>query len=512
MPQLSDTMTEGTIVKWLKKEGDKIKAGEVVAEVETDKATMEMESFESGTLASIVVAEGDKAAVGSAIALVAGAGEKVEDVKKGASGAAGGSAAKAQAAGSTQPSGGGTTVANRPAGETARATKPAGVGRTSADLSSPHESNEKAEDGEAEAPNHDPHTGKARQDLEKHHAEAHKIKVHHDSNGEAEANSRVKASPLARRVAADMKVDLAQVEGSGPGGRVVQADVLAYAESPDDASAANADTATVDAGASGPQAASPVAARPADAPAGGKKPSLPNRVPSGQTEKIQLTKMRQAIAAQLQRSKQNIPHFYETVDIDMTAANALRQKLLAAYEKKEGLRISIGDIIAKAVAASLKLVPQLNSTFDEKTSTVTRHGDVNLGMAVALPDGLIVPVLRGIDQMGIKEIRQRSAELVDRARQQKLKRDEMSGATFTVSNLGSMGIREFSAIVNPPEVGILAIGAGEDRAVVRGGQIVVRNLMSVTLSCDHRVIDGAVAAAFLGTLKQMLEEPAMMLV
>ena len=218
------------------------------------------------------------------------------------------------------------------------------------------------------------------------------------------------------------------------------------------------------------------------------------------------------IAQRLQQSKQSIPHFYESIDIDMNAAVDLRKKLLATYEKSEGVRISIGDIIAKAVASTLKAVPQMNATFDEKTNTITRYGDVNLGMAVALPDGLIVPVLRNIDQMGFKEIRQRSADIVDRARGQRLKREEMTGATFTVSNLGVMGIRDFSAIVNPPEVGILAIGASEDRAVVRNGQIVARTMMTVTLSCDHRVIDGAVAATFLATLKDMLEVPAMMLI
>ena len=241
------------------------------------------------------------------------------------------------------------------------------------------------------------------------------------------------------------------------------------------------------------------------------KPELPARLASGATEKVELNKMRQTIAQRLQQSKQNIPHFYESIDIDMTLANDLRKKLLAAYEKRDGIRISVGDIIAKAVACALKAVPQMNATFDDKTNTITRHGDVNLGMAVALPDGLIVPVLRSIDQMGIKEIRQRSAEIVDRARAQRLKREEMSGATFTVSNLGVMGIRDFNAIVNPPEVGILAIGVSEDRAVVRDGQIVARTMMTVTLSCDHRVIDGAVAATFLTQLKGFLEEPAMMM-
>lgn len=443
MPQLSDTMTEGTLVKWLKKEGDAVKSGEIVAEVETDKATMEMESFESGTIAVILVKEGDKAAVGAAIALVAKSGEKVDEIKKSAG-----------------------TAKIAPA--QAHAT---GVGSTTESSTA---TLELAEDDEAEGPTQDAHKDAA------HATQAVADSIHAPTNGHGD---RVKASPLARRIAKDFNIDLTSVKGSGPGGRIIQADVIGAKDKPGLATSV----------------------------AGKSAPSMPARVASGQTEKITLTKMRQTIANRLQQSKQNIPHFYETIDIDMTAAVELRKKLLEMYEKKEGVRISIGDIVAKAVACALKAVPQLNSTFDEKTSTVTRFGDVNLGMAVALPDGLIVPVLRNIDQMGFKEIRVKSADLVDRARAQKLKREEMSGATFTVSNLGLMGIREFSAIVNPPEVGILAIGASVDRAVVIDGQVAVRNMMTVTLSCDHRVIDGAVAAQFLVSLKNFLEVPALML-
>ncbi len=440
MPQLSDTMTEGTLVKWLKKEGDKVKAGEIVAEVETDKATMEMESFESGTIASILVPEGGKAAVGAAIALVATTGEKPEDIKK--------------------------------TGAGAPATKPPAP-------KEPEAETERAENGEAEGPTQDAHKDGS-------HATS-EVASSLDATPPSHDDDRVKASPLARRIAKDMGVDLNTIKGSGPGGRIVQADVLAAKDKAGHASSGAGKSATL------------------------TTPSLPSRVASGQTEKITLNKMRQTIANRLQLSKQTIPHFYETIDIDMTAATELRKKLLEMYEKKEGVRISIGDIIAKAVACALKSVPQMNSTYDDKTSTVTRFGDVNLGMAVALPDGLIVPVLRNIDQMGFKEIRVKSADLVDRARAQKLKREEMSGATFTVSNLGLMGIREFSAIVNPPEVGILAIGASVDRAVVVDGQLAVRNQMTVTLSCDHRVIDGAVAAQFLVSLKNYLEVPALML-
>jgi pyruvate dehydrogenase E2 component (dihydrolipoamide acetyltransferase) len=460
MPQLSDTMTEGTLVKWNKKEGDAIKAGEEVADVETDKATMPMECAEAGTLAVVLTNEGQKVPVGGTIGVIALKGEKVEEVK--AKYAAGTKSSAKPAA---------TAVAVSTVASTATTPSP------------------KKEDGAEIAVGDHPNPGEAPVSdasplSESNSSSGHQPAPAKSSNGTSE---RLRISPLARRIAADKGIDPSTLQGSGPGGRIVQQDVL------------------------NPQTKAAPAAASAPAKSAAPKVELPARVAAGTTEKVELNKMRQVIAQRLQQSKQSIPHFYESLDIDMNAAVELRKKLLAAYEKSEGVRISIGDIIAKAVACTLKSVPQMNATFDEKTNTITRYGDVNLGMAVALPDGLIVPVLRNIDQMGIKEIRQRSADIVDRARAQRLKREEMSGATFTVSNLGVMGIKEFNAIVNPPEVGILAIGASEDRAVVKNGQIVIRTMMTVTLSCDHRVIDGSVAASFLTTLKGFLEEPAMML-
>jgi len=453
MPQLSDTMTEGTLVKWNKKEGDAVKAGEEVADVETDKATMPMESFEGGTLAIQVVKEGGKVVVGGVVGIIALKGEDAAKIK--ASYTPGGSIA-APVASAAAP------VANAVAAPAATTAAP-----------------------NVAAPSVAAHTTAAP-------ATAAPVPT-----APAASDTRLIASPLAKRIAADQGINLANLTGSGPNGRIVQKDVLEFAEKK--AAAPVAQPATQQIASSSAPAASKAA----------PKVELPARVASGSVEKIELSKRRQVIAQRLVQSKQTIPHFYETIDIDMTAAVELRKKLLAAYEKTEGVRVSIGDVIAKAVAAALKIVPQLNSTFDG--TTITRHGDVHLGMAVALPDGLIVPVLRNIDQMGIKEIRVRSADIVDRARAQRLKKDELSGATFTVSNLGTMGIREFSAIVNPPEVGILAIGASEDRAVVRNCTIVIRTMMTVSLSADHRVIDGAVAASYLQTLKNLLEEPAMML-
>jgi pyruvate dehydrogenase E2 component (dihydrolipoamide acetyltransferase) len=283
-------------------------------------------------------------------------------------------------------------------------------------------------------------------------------------------------------MAAEKGVDLSKLQGSGPGGRIVQRDI---------------ETAV--------GGAQPTSAKtPSPAPA-----AMQPRVASGQKEVVQLSKMRATIAQRLQQSKQQIPHFYETVEVDVEELMSLRARVNEQLEH-EDVHLSLGDFVSKAVAVALGRHPQLNSHFNG--TEMTRFGDVHLGIAVALPEGLIVPVLRNINQMGLKEIRQRSADLVDRARAQKLKGDELSGATFSVSNLGTYGIKEFSAIINPPEVGILAVAAAEKRPAVRNGQIVARTMMNLTLSADHRAVDGATAAEFMRTLRQLLEEPGMMLV
>lgn len=430
MPQLSDTMTEGTLVKWLKKEGDKINSGETIAEVETDKAVMEMEVFDAGTVAAIVVPEGQKAAVGAVLAVIATGSENPQDVKK-------------KAAGRSQ----GTPAPTPASREEVAATRKPAMAAASSSSTIAHSIPDEPRQAVAVAP--PPHEG----------------------NG----GRRLHASPLARRIAQQRHIDLSSVAGSGPGGRIVQRDVLNLQVAP-------------------PPSASPALSAP---PLGG-----------GQTQVIPLTKMRSAIAKSLQASKQTIPHFYETIDVDVEDIVKLRTKLNEILEQ-EKIRLSIGDLISKAVASALLRHPALNATFNG--TEITRYGDVNLGMAVSIPDGLIVPVLRNIHLMGLKEIRQRSVDLVDRARAQRLKQDEMTGGTFTVSNLGTYGIREFSAIINPPQVAILAIAAAEKRPVLRGDQIIARTMMTLTLSADHRIVDGATAADFLKTLKTLLEQPGMML-
>lgn len=484
MPQLSDTMTEGTVVKWHKKEGDKIKEGEKVADVETDKAVMEMESFEAGTLAHIAAAEGSKVAVGGTIAYLATGKEDAKEVKSKFAGGA--SASGAAGAGASGVSTAGASAAKKP--EVAKAavsvvtSEPSPTQFKSQTQTATSTTMEHAARSEVHEPDDVGH-GATR-------GPAQAVPPLQHGNGR-----RVFASPLAKRIAADKGVDLNGLRGTGPYGRIVQKDVLEAAERP-------APSAGVAASAAVSESKSP--AKP-------EAPALPTRMLKGEKQAIPLTKMRQVIAGRLQASKQNIPHFYVSVDVDVEELSALRERINTLLEK-EKVRLSIGDLIAKAVATALTRHPAVNAHYDEKNNQIIRFGDVNLGMAVALPDGLIVPVLRGVDQMGFKEIRQRSADLIDRARAQKLKQDEMTGATFTVSNLGTFGVKEFSAIINPPEVGILAIAAAEKRAVVRDGQIVARSIMTITLSADHRAIDGAVAADFLRTLKGLLEEPGMMLV
>jgi pyruvate dehydrogenase E2 component (dihydrolipoamide acetyltransferase) len=480
MPQASDTMTEGTVVKWLKKEGEKITSGESVAEIETDKAVMEMESFDGGTVAAVLVQEGQKVPVGTVLGLIATGSENPADVKKAAGGASPAkTAAPAPAAAAAQP----------PAAKPAPAAQPA-----------------------AAAPAPAPQPAAARPMVEEppggrgHHSVT--SSTTQTVNAQASANTaaatavaaagngaggRIFASPLAKRIAADKGISLAQVRGTGPGGRIVQTDVLNFTPPP----------------------AAPVEHKPEAAGtggAGGAKPPaapLPARISRGETEVVPMTKMRTAIATALQRSKQQLPHFYVTVDVDVEELFNLRVRLNKLLES-QGVKVSVNDFVTKAVAAALVKHPALNAHFTG--DSITKFGDVHIGVAVAIPDGLIVPVIKNADQMGLKELQQRTAELAKKAKAQKLKGEEMKGATFTISNLGMYGVKEFNAIINPPEVGILAVAAAEKRAVVKGDAVVARWTMSLTLSVDHRAVDGATAAEFLRTLKGLLEEPGMMLV
>jgi pyruvate dehydrogenase E2 component (dihydrolipoamide acetyltransferase) len=475
MPQQSDTMTEGTVVKWRKSEGDKVKAGEIVAEIETDKAVMEMEAFEGGTLAHVAVKEGEKVAVGAVLAVLATGKENAAEVKKQFAGAPAPAPAATKPATGPAASTAGSAPQQKPAAKAEAATKTEGAARSSS-AGSGVARLIAASNSEIHEPDEIGH-GATREPATAIPA------VPQSGNGH-----RIHVSPLARRIAADKGVDLARVRGSGPGGRILRRDVLEFADTPQ-APAAHAE---------------PAAAEPA-APA-----ALP-RVPRGETEAIPLTRMRSAIANALQKSKQTVPHFYVTIDVDVEELSALRARLNKQLEP-EGTRLSLNDFVSKAVCAALVRHPALNAHFGD--NQITRFGDVHLGFAVSIPDGLIVPVIRGADRMGLKELQQHTADLARKARATppRLKEGEMKGATFTISNLGMYGVKSFDAIINPPSVAILAVAGAERRPVVKGDQIVARTMMSLTLSVDHRAVDGASAAEFLRTLKGLLAEPGMMLV
>ena len=424
MEALSPTMEEGQLVQWLKSEGDEIANGDILAEIETDKATMELVARGDGVLRKIFLGAGGTAEVGAVIAVIAGADEDISDVQG--------------------TSGGGTAVAAPPEGErTAADTPPA----PSADAAAPSSGTP------APAPT----------------SEATPAPPAPAVNG-----GRVKASPLARRLAADMGLDLSRIEGSGPGGRVVKRDVEAAKE----------------AAAAAPAA---VSWTPDEA----------------EYEDVPISQMRKTIAKRLVTSIGPIPTFYLTIDVDMGRVLEARQSINAMLEK-DGLKVSINDIVLKAVAAALRQHPNCNAQWQD--GFIRRFNVVHLGVAVAIEDGLITPVVRHAHAKGIARISGEVREMAGRAREKRLTPDEYTGATFSVSNLGMFGIHEFTAIINPPEAGILAVGGIEETPVVVDGAVEVRQRMRITMSCDHRVIDGAQGARFLQTLKAMLEEPTAILV
>src|SRR5881396_2424429 len=393
MPKLSDTMTEGTLVTWKKKKGDKVSAGEVLAEIETDKATMEWESPEDGTLTEIYVEEGGKVNVGDKIAFIGGEGE--EAPKK----------------------------------------------------------EEKKEQEKKKPP--------ARTE-----------------------EARVKASPVARRVAAELGVDLASVKGTGPEGRVTETDVRAAAKS----------VAVV-------------------GDRGGAKPQ-PKPVPSikaGEGARIQLSGMRKIIAQRLVESLGPIPHFYLTIEVNAGPLIEAREELKSAGEGADAAKITVNDFVLKAAVMAAVKVPRVNASFDNEA--IVQYADVDLGVAVAIEDGLLTPVIRVAQDKPLREISALAKDLAHRARNKRMKPEEFQGGTFTVSNLGGMGIDSFSAVINPPQGFILAVGRITKVPVVDDcDQIVVGNRMSITMSCDHRVIDGALGAEYLKELRHLLENPALLLV
>ncbi len=437
MAKLSPTMETGQLVKWLVKVGDKVKEGDTLAEVQTDKAVMPMESFDDGTVAFLDVPEGADIAVGQRVLVLA---KKNEDAA-----AIGAEAAKSSGA---------------PA-------KPAASDSAAAQATAPATVAEPDDDETAVA---------------------------------VGPGGRVKASPLARKIAGQAGVDLARIPGSGPNGRIVRADVEAFlagkpalAAAGRQAAAATATTSTA--------AASSAAKAPA---APWTAPSFAPRA----AERIPHTRMRKTIADRMLQAKQTAPEIHVTADVRMERVLAARERINAALAA-EKIKLSVGDFITKAVAMALRKHPALNASYEP--DAIVRHGEINIGIAVALEGGLIVPVLQNADLLGLKDIRLGTQSLADAARGNKLTPKQMMGSTFTISNLGMYGVKQFDAILNLPEVGILAVGATEARPVVENGQIVPGQVMTVCLTADHRAVDGATAAEFMRTLKQMLEEPTAML-
>jgi len=460
MPKLSEQMESGKIIKWLKKEGDRVQSGDILAEVETDKADVEMEAFGSGVLRKIVVPQGEKAPVGTLIGVIADENEDINALVSQAGGPAPATAAAKPA------------TADRPA---ASAAKPAMADRPAAVPPQP-----KSEDHAARqpAPSRGPDSpggARVQEAAAQQPAPGTPQPVPSGADG-----GRVKASPLARKIAAQSGVDLKLIHGSGPGGRIVRRDVEAAATSP---------AAT---------------AAPAAAPA--LRPVAPS-VTGPEYEDVALSAMRATIAKRMPLSKAPVPHFYVTSEVAMDRAWELREELNGLEGQP---KISVNDLIIRACALTLLHHPGVNASFQGESIRVYHR--VHMGIAVALEEGLITPVLRDVHAKSLVQIAVEARDLAERARQRKLRAQELSGATFSISNLGMFDVRDFSAIINPPEGAILAVGSVRTVPVVTDQGLGVGRRMALTLSCDHRVMDGAMGARFLQDVKRLLEAPLRLLV
>ena len=416
MPALSPTMTEGTLARWHVKEGDEVRSGDVIAEIETDKATMEVEALDDGQIGKIIIAEGTQnVAVNAVIALLAEEGESLSEADIAAASAMSDSAADAS------PS------APHAAAPEALATPAAPATPAPSQIQAPQQ--------------------------------------------QQASGNRIFATPLASRIASERGIELSSLTGTGPHGRILKADVEEAQQT-------------------SPQTAS---AQGVSAPA--------------QDRFVPHTAMRRVIADRLQLSKQNAPHFYLTMDCEIDQLLDVR-KQLNAYAP-EGVKISVNDMVIKAAAYALLDVPEVNGYFEDEGCRY--FADADISMAVAIDGGLVTPVITGVNRLGLADIARRSADLASRARSSSLDPSEYAGGGFTISNLGMFGIREFAAVINPPQSAILAVGAGEQRPVVRNGELAVATVMTVTLSADHRIVDGAVGARWLQSFKSVIEQPALML-
>jgi pyruvate dehydrogenase E2 component (dihydrolipoamide acetyltransferase) len=429
MPALSPTMTEGTLARWLKKEGEAVKAGDVIAEIETDKATMEVEAVDEGILGKILVKDGTEGvAVNAPIAILVEQGEAV------------------------------------PSGD---APKPAPK--------------------QEMAPESKPLTGPGEQEPKAATALENKGEA---KPAAAQGGDRVFASPLARRIAQQAGIDLSVIQGSGPNGRIVKADVEGASSAPKQAAAPAAQ----------PQAA-------ASAPAAAPAPKAPAPAITAPHTAVPNSSMRKVIARRLSESKATVPHFYVTMDIEIDALLKLRADLntRAPKDGPGAFKLSVNDLVIKAAARVLRLMPAVNATWTD--DAILQYHDVDISVAVSIPDGLITPIVRKADQKGLAAISNEMKDLAARAKTGKLKPEEFQGGGFSISNMGMFGVKDFAAIVNPPQAGILAVSAGQQRPVVKNGALAIATVMTCTLSVDHRAVDGALAAEWIAAFKAVVEDP-----
>ena len=433
MPKLSDSMTEGTLIKWHKQVGDTVEIGDIIAEVETDKATMEMEAFDEGTITEIRVQEGDKAAIGGVLAVLDGDG-----------------------AGSPEP----TSGANK-------------------------ESTPEPAEPEQQSPSPSATPAPEKQT---------------SSDGE-----RIKASPLARKVAAEKGVDLSTLEGSGPAGRIVRADVDSAKSNASGGSGGSSQAAAAAGLAAAARAKSSASPAPAPAPAKAIQPTAKE-----EDQVLPLSSMRKIIAERLLTSKQTIPHFYLHAELDMAPLMALRKQVNVQAEQTHGNKYSVNDFVLKAAINAAQAVPAVNASF--AGDSIVQFASIGMSVAIAVEDGLVTPVIKDAETKSLLQISKEVKDMAARAKAKKLKPNEFDGGTITVSNLGAWGVEFFDAIVNPPQALIVSVGAAIEKPVVKDGQIVPGLRMNLGISCDHRVVDGAVAAQYLAEMKKLLEQPALMLI
>jgi pyruvate dehydrogenase E2 component (dihydrolipoamide acetyltransferase) len=498
MPRLSDSMEEGTILKWLKAEGDEVSKGEELVEIETDKATMTYEADADGTL-EIVADEGATLAIGEVIARIGEGG--------GSSSEGGGqeeSDKEASAEGDDDSSDGGGTAT--------KTSEEEGEAEDEGDGEEPEEEPEAEEEPDEEAEG----------DEEEEAAEEAQPRAESDGDGDgdggepsaeaerapsAEANGgRPKASPVARRIAREHDIDLSKIEGTGPGGRIVKADVEAAA------SGAGAKAEKDGAEKEEPKAREAEPAEAEEQPAAEEKAPEGDQAPAGDTGKgkgevtvEEPSRIQQIIARRMAESKATIPHFTLSMDVDMEGAVELRDQLKALAEQRDTPVPSYNDMVVKACAIALRDFPLVNASY--KDGSFEMHGRVNVGVAVAGEGTLIVPTIFDADRKGLGQIAEESRALAEKVRDGKISPPELSGATFSITNLGMYGVTTFTAVINPPQSAILAVGKMEPKPVVRDGELVVRNGMNLTIACDHRILSGAPAAEFLGRVKAILEQP-----